>query len=85
MEYTLFVPLSEFIENGGILTQDRELFQESTSMGVSKMPMQIGWYEEAIQHKVKEPEMIMVKNSSWEFQGFKNLLFVRVKAVPIYE
>lgn len=78
MEYSTFVTVSDFLANGGKLTQDRELYRFD-----AVQYHQIGWYDESKQISGLEGAIIVSKIDR-TFQGNDEIIFVKIPCTPQY-
>ncbi len=79
MKHSIFVSIHEFVFNGGILTQERQLFKE-TEYGTYEP---LGWYSETGQ--CANPFVIVISQHNRTFQYNTELAFVEVECTPIYK
>lgn len=79
--YTVFVPLTEFLQNGGALKRNRDLYQYSTSAGVSGSPICIGPFIERL--SITRIKYLSALGSSISTNA--SMLYVKVPCNPIYE
>lgn len=84
--YTIFVPLTEFLQNGGVLNIGREVYQRSTSAGVSPTPMCVGecveWDE---RFHLPKDGFTNVRSYHTIYPFPNEALFVKVACTPIYK
>jgi hypothetical protein len=79
MDRFLFVPLEEFLQNGGTLTAGRTLYIEPSSQGTTGVAV-VG---ELVEHQPDNGLCVM--KSGWgQFPMIDALLFVKVPAIPQY-
>ena len=71
MTHTIFVSVSEFLQNGGILDSDRVIYNDQHCP--------IGYYKET------HGEIIEIQCSNCSYQSLSNIVFVKINVTPIYK
>lgn len=71
MTHTIFITVSEFLENGGILDSDRVIYNDQYCP--------IGYYNET------HGELLEIRCNTRSYQSLINIVFVKINVTPIYE
>jgi len=82
MEHTIFVPVPEFLENGGVLEGQRELYSLTHSAHGTGFSC-IGWYEPSL--NTDNVDLITVSKADRSFRAYIASTFVQVECKPIYK
>lgn len=80
MIYTVFVSIADYLANGGVLVDGHELYVANIQHGYQL----IGWYDINAAHDLPNG-MITITQSNRSFPFANNIVYVRVKAIPVYE
>ena len=82
MEYYVFVPVDEFLKNGGVLEYEHQFYKRSSIAGIFDT---FGWYDPKNQIDYIDEEMLIVTRLDRSFQYHKSNIYVMVKAIPQYK
>jgi hypothetical protein len=74
----IFVTVAEFLENGGILKSEVQLYKKNHA---KTYPETLGWYVDRATHD----DMIMIGNIGKTFPYYSNQAFIEIDCTPIYK
>lgn len=78
MYLTAFIPLNEYLENGGILEHQHQFFYKDGAQYHA-----VGWYEAERQANIA-PGLTVVTTVEHSMQFINDILYVMIPVTPIY-